>query len=107
MVVDMRPDSPTFGKWKATELTAESHRMLYVPDGLAHGFQTTEPETWALYHSSARWAPDFERGVRWDDPGIGMEWPLDPGDTLSDKDKAWAEVDFDAVAAEMRAAASS
>ncbi len=98
MVVDMRPDSPTFGKWRATELTAESHQMLYVPAGLAHGFQTTEDETWALYHSSARWAPESERGVRWDDPGIGMEWPLDPGDTLSDKDKAWADVDLDAIA---------
>jgi dTDP-4-dehydrorhamnose 3,5-epimerase len=94
VVVDMRPDSPTYGKWRATELNAESHQMLYVPKGLAHGFQTLVDDTYASYYSSAAWAPDAEAGVRWNDPGIGIEWPLDPGDTMSEKDRNWPDVDL-------------
>jgi dTDP-4-dehydrorhamnose 3,5-epimerase len=76
VVVDLRPDSPTFEGWLGTELSAENHKSLYVPEGFAHGFQTLEDETEVLYKMSALYNPESARGVRYDDPAFGIEWPL-------------------------------
>jgi dTDP-4-dehydrorhamnose 3,5-epimerase len=75
-IVDLRRHSPTFQKWFAVELTARNCKTLYIPEGMAHGFQTLEDETEVLYHLYASYAPDCERGVRWNDPAFGIRWPL-------------------------------
>lgn len=76
------------GAWFGTTLSADNRRMLYVPEGCAHGFLTLEPDTEALYLTTSYWSPEHERGVRWDDPAFGIEWPLEPV-VLSEKDRAW------------------
>lgn len=86
-IVDVRPESPTYGKWFGAELSAENRRMMYVPKGFAHGFITLEPDTEAFYFVDEFYAPEQERGLRWDDPKIGIEWPREPV-VLSDKDRA-------------------
>ena len=90
VIVDLRPGSATFKQWVAVELTAADGPMLYVPEGLAHGYLTLEAETEALYLISALYAPDAARGVRWDDPAFGIEWPREPR-VMSEKDKAWPD----------------
>jgi dTDP-4-dehydrorhamnose 3,5-epimerase len=86
VILDVRPDSPTFGKSFGAELTAENRRMMYVPKGFAHGFLTLEDDTEALYLVSEFYAPEFERGIRWDDPKFNISWPLFPK-VISEKDK--------------------
>ena len=76
------------GKWFGVELTAENRKMLYVPEHCAHGLLTLEDDTEALYLTTSYWSPEHERGLRWDDPAIGIEWPLEPT-VLSEKDRAW------------------
>jgi len=76
VVVDLRPLSPTFKQWLAVELTAENRKMLYIPEGLAHGFQTLEDHTEVLYQMSEFYHPECARGVRWNDPAFGIDWPL-------------------------------
>jgi len=93
-IVDLRPDSPTFARWFGTTLSAENRRMLYVPRGFAHGFITLTDNAEALYLVSARYAPEQERGLRWDDPRFGIEWPREPAE-LSAKDRAWRSFDPD------------
>jgi dTDP-4-dehydrorhamnose 3,5-epimerase len=90
VIVDLRAGSPTFKRWLAVELNAEAGQMLYVPEGLAHGYLTLEDETETLYLISARYAPEAARGVRWDDPAFRIEWPHDPR-VISEKDKAWPD----------------
>ena len=90
VIVDLRPASPTFKRWVAVELTAASGRMLYVSEGLAHGYLTLENESETLYLISAPYAPEAARGVRWDDPAFGIAWPDEPR-VLSEKDKAWPD----------------
>ncbi len=90
VIVDLRPASPTFKRWVAVELTASDGRMLYVPEGLAHGYLTLEDESETLYLISAPYAPEAARGVRWDDPAFGIEWPHEPS-VMSEKDKAWPD----------------
>ena len=87
--VDVRPGSPTFGRWASAELNAENRRMLYVPQGFAHGFLVLSESAEFTYKCSDVYAPAFEGGVRWDDPDIGIKWP-DVGMpfSLSEKDKA-------------------
>jgi dTDP-4-dehydrorhamnose 3,5-epimerase len=91
VVVDLRPGSPTFRRWLAVELTAENRRLLYVPAGVAHGYQTLVDETEAMYLHSAFHAPEAERGVRWDDPAFGIEWPEVDERVISAKDRAWPD----------------
>ena len=86
VVLDLREDSPTFGVSVGAELTPENRRMMYVPRGCAHGFITLAPDTEALYFVDAFYAPDAERGVRWDDPAFSIEWPREPV-VLSEKDR--------------------
>ena len=92
VAVDARPESPTFGQWVGVELTAESHRMIYVPEGFAHGFQTLLDETEAHYMVSAFYSPGAEGGIRYDDPKLGIVWPL-PVSTISEKDQKWPGID--------------
>ena len=88
VIVDLRPDSPSFGRWLGTELTADSHRMLFIPEHVAHGFQTLAADTEVAYMISAFHRPDAARGIRHDDPALGIPWPL-PVTHLSAKDKTW------------------
>lgn len=88
VIVDLRPDSPTFKKWFAVELTAENSRMLYVPEGCATGYQTLVDDAEIYYHTSEFYHPESATGVRHDDPAFGIEWPL-PIAAISDNDKNW------------------
>jgi dTDP-4-dehydrorhamnose 3,5-epimerase len=85
VILDLRPDSPTFGRSFGAELSAENRRMLYVPKGFAHGFVTLEDNSEAFYFVDEFYAPQRERGIRWNDPRFGIEWPLAPR-VLSEKD---------------------
>ena len=76
VIIDLRPDSATFKKWIGVELTKENRRMLYVPEGFAHGFQTLEDHTEVLYQMSEFHHPEWARGVRWNDPTFGIFWPV-------------------------------
>jgi dTDP-4-dehydrorhamnose 3,5-epimerase len=87
VAVDLRKGSPTYGKWVSCELSAAKFNQLLVPRGFAHGFLTLEPATEVLYKVSAPYAPQCDRNIRWDDPRIGIAWPLaGAAPVLSDKD---------------------
>lgn len=88
IIVDMREESPTFRRHIAVELTADNRRALYVPPMFAHGYQTLVDETEVVYQVSERYTPGVERGLRYDDPALGMSWPL-PVAVISDKDSSW------------------
>ena len=88
VIVDLRPESPAYRQWDAVELTADNRRMLYMPEGIAHGYLTLADGTEAYYHASAAWTPHAESGIRWNDPAVGIEWPFEPV-VISDKDRAW------------------
>lgn len=88
VIVDLRQDSATFKQWDAVELTADNRRMLYMPEGIAHGYITLADATEAYYHASSPWVREAESGVRWDDPAFGIEWPFAP-EVISEKDRAW------------------
>lgn len=90
VIVDLRPTSPTYLKWHGVELTAENRLAYYVPRGFAHGFVTLEPDTETLYLASEFYNPQAERGLRWNDPKIGITWPLD-GAIISEKDANWQD----------------
>lgn len=77
VIIDLRRESPTFKQWVAVELTAHNRLMLYIPEEFAHGFQTLSDDTEVLYQMSEFYAPESARGVRWDDPAFGIEWPPD------------------------------
>ena len=91
VAVDLRPDSPTFRRWAAAELTAGNGRMLYIPEGFAHGFQTLADDTEVFYQMFESYHPDSARGVRWDDPAFAIAWPEAKGRVLSDKDAAYPD----------------
>jgi dTDP-4-dehydrorhamnose 3,5-epimerase len=84
----VRENSPTRDRWFAAELTAENRRALYIPYGLAHGFQTLSENTEVFYQMSEFYHPESARGVRWDDPVIGITWPVD-NPVLSARDKSY------------------
>ena len=88
VVVDLRPGSSTYKMWDGFEITAANHQMLYVPEGCAHGYQTLEDESEIEYLTTAFYAPESARGVRFDDPALGIRWPL-PVSSISDADRAW------------------
>jgi dTDP-4-dehydrorhamnose 3,5-epimerase len=87
-IVDLRPDSPTCGRWEGFELTAENGRMLYVPEGFAHGYLTLADDTEASYLVSYPYTPGAEGGLRYDDPAFAIAWPVAVA-VISDKDAAW------------------
>ena len=92
VILDLRPDSSTFGKHFGAELTDENRDMMYVPRGFAHGFLTLKPDTEALYMVSDFYAPKLERGVRFNDPAFAIRWPMQPTE-ISDKDRSWPDFD--------------
>lgn len=88
VIVDARPGSPTYLKSYGVELSAENGRQLYVPKGFAHGFQTLKSDTVAAYMVDAYYTPGVEDGFRYDDPALGIDWPLTVT-TISEKDQSW------------------
>ena len=78
VVVDLRSGSPTFKRWLGVELSARNRKMLYIPESVAHGFQTLEDHTELLYHMSKPYAPEAARGIKWNDSGLGIAWPMAP-----------------------------
>lgn len=92
VVVDVRPDSPTYLKWFGKEISAESRMALFIPRGFAHGFQTLVDDSEVLYQMSEFFHPDSARGIRWDDPVLGIRWPLS-NFIISEKDRAYPPLD--------------
>jgi dTDP-4-dehydrorhamnose 3,5-epimerase len=90
IIVDLRPDSPTYKKYEAFELDDVNKRQLLVPKGFGHGFQTVSDHVEVTYLVSAKYTPSSEGGVRWNDPAFGIKWPLAPTD-MSDKDRNWPD----------------
>lgn len=88
VLVDVRPTSPTCGRWVGIELSADNRRSLFVPEGVAHGFQTLVDGTEVYYQMTTRYNPDAARGIRWNDPALGIDWPLRDIALLSDADGA-------------------
>ena len=89
VVVDLRASSTTYGKWRSAELSANNRRMLYIPPGVAHGFQTTEDETEVYYQISTEYVAEASRGIRWDDPVLAIDWPLLRGPIISERDRSY------------------
>ncbi|MDK3021832.1 dTDP-4-dehydrorhamnose 3,5-epimerase [Cupriavidus taiwanensis] len=87
VAVDIRRSSPNFGKWVGVELSAENKRQLWVPEGFAHGFVVLSESAEFLYKTTDYYAPQFERSLRWDDPALAIEWPIDGAPVLSKKDE--------------------
>ena len=94
VIVDLRPESPTFRQWYGAELTADNHRALYSPKGFAQGFITLEDDAEITYFASEFYAAGMDRGVRYNDPQFGIRWPMEPV-VISDKDRAWPDFTLD------------
>src|SRR5262249_33131339 len=90
VLIDLRPSSPTRLQWEAFDLTAENGLQLYIPAGLAHGFQTLAPATSVGYMMNTFYAPTFAAGIRYDDPAFNIRWPL-PLTVISDRDRDWPD----------------
>jgi len=90
VIIDLRQDSPTYCQWFAVELTEENYKMLYIPKGFAHGFQTLEDNTVVFYQMSEFYYPECARGVRWDDSTFEIEWPLSE-QVMSKKDLSYPD----------------
>ena len=99
VIVDLRPGSPTFTRWVSVELTADNDAMVYVPPAFAHGYQTLADETETAYLMSAAYASDAARGVRWDDPAFGIEWPEAAERVMNERDRTWPDFNPDAAGA--------
>jgi dTDP-4-dehydrorhamnose 3,5-epimerase len=94
VIVDLRKGSPTYCQWLSAELTADNRRMLFVPEGYAHGFQTLTDATEVCYQVSQFYTPGAERGARFNDPAFSIRWPLDVT-VISEKDANWADFQID------------
>lgn len=90
VAVDLRPASPTFGKWFGAELRAQDGLMLYVPEGCAHGYQTLEPNVSVEYLLSDFYHPEVSGGVRWNDPFFGISWPIEVT-AMNERDRSWPD----------------
>jgi dTDP-4-dehydrorhamnose 3,5-epimerase len=88
VIVDLRPESPSYLRWQGFELAQQGDLALYIPEGCAHGFQTLCDDCEVLYQMSARYAPNHADGVRYDDPALGVRWPR-PISVISERDRAW------------------
>ncbi|MEX0778253.1 MAG: dTDP-4-dehydrorhamnose 3,5-epimerase [Balneolales bacterium] len=89
VVVDLRPNSSTYGHWAGRKLTADNHAMLFIPEGCAHGYQTLADNSEISYMVSAHYEPKAERGILWNDPAFNIKWKYSEDIILSDKDKNW------------------
>jgi dTDP-4-dehydrorhamnose 3,5-epimerase len=90
VIIDLRPDSATFKKWMAVELSSANRRMLYIPEGFAHGFLTLQDQSEVFYQMSEFYVPELARGVRWNDPAFGIEWPISVS-VMTDKDRTFPD----------------
>lgn len=90
VIIDLRPESPTYRKWVGVELTAENYRMLFVPQMFAHGFQTLVDDSVVTYQVGQFYTSGSERGIRYNDPAFGLRWPVEVS-VISDKDKSWPD----------------
>jgi dTDP-4-dehydrorhamnose 3,5-epimerase len=88
VAVDLRPGSPTFGKWVGVQLSSSTHRMLWIPKGFAHGFYTCSETADVLYKVTDFYSPNHERTLLWNDPEVGIRWPFTGEPVISDKDRA-------------------
>src|SRR4029450_4555283 len=106
VIIDLRPDSPTFTRHFAAVLSADDRKMMYVPVGCAHGFQTLEEATEVLYQISEFYSADHARGVRWNDPAFAIRWPDDER-TIVDRDRRYPDFERGRDARRLRSAMSS
>jgi dTDP-4-dehydrorhamnose 3,5-epimerase len=90
VIIDLRPNSVTFKKWTAVELSSENRRMFYIPEGFAHGFLTLQDQSEVFYQMSEFYVPELARGVRWNDPAFGIEWPMSVS-VMTDKDRTFPD----------------
>lgn len=90
IILDLRPQSSSFGKYVAVHLSAENHKMVYLPEGCAHGFQTLEDDTEVFYQMSRRYEPEYSRGARWNDPAFAISWPIE-NPIILDRDSAYPD----------------
>jgi dTDP-4-dehydrorhamnose 3,5-epimerase len=97
VAVDLRPDSPTFGRWQGHIIDAEARNLVFVPAGCAHGYQALEDHAEVSYQVSHAYVPGAERGIRWDDPALAIAWPITTDVIVSDKDQAWPDLDLEAL----------
>jgi len=91
VAVDLRPNSPTFRRWAGAELSAANRRAMYLPPGVAHGYQTLTDAAEVMYFVSAAYSPAHQRGVRWNDPAFGIVWPLGGPAVIHDRDAAYPD----------------
>ena len=91
VMIDLRPDSPPHKQWVAEELTARNRRMLYVPEGFGHGFQTLEDDSEVFYQMSEYYAPETAGGVRWNDPAFDIRWPETEQVILNERDRSYPD----------------
>ena len=91
VIVDLRPASPTFKNWFGVELSADNRRSVYIPKGLAHGYQTLTDDAEVLYFVSNDYSPAHQRGVRFDDPAFGIRWPLGAPTVINERDATYAD----------------
>jgi len=90
VIIDLRPESPTYKQWVGVELTADNYTMFFVPEDFAHGFITLADNTEITYQVSQFYTPGSEKGIRFDDPAFGIQWPQDVS-VISDKDNNWPD----------------
>jgi len=91
VIIDLRKTSETYMQWSAIELSEENKKMLYIPEGFAHGFQTLEDNSAVYYQMSESYHPEHARGIRWDDPAFLINWPDVPDRIISEKDMNWGD----------------
>jgi dTDP-4-dehydrorhamnose 3,5-epimerase len=91
VIVDLRPASPTHARWYGARLDASNRSALYIPTGFAHGFQTLEPDSEVLYLMSSPYVPEAARGVRWDDPAFGIDWPEASRRVINERDRTYPD----------------
>ncbi|MDD5428967.1 MAG: dTDP-4-dehydrorhamnose 3,5-epimerase [Candidatus Omnitrophica bacterium] len=93
VIIDIRPDSPTFRKWYAAELSADNRRMIYAPEGVAHGYVTLKDDCEIFYQISELYHPECAKGVRWDDPAFGVKWPSGKK-IINDRDAGYPDIEL-------------
>ena len=91
VIIDLRPASKTYKQWVSVEITSKGYKMIYVPEGFAHGYQTLEDNTEVIYHMSQSFAPQYYSGVRWNDPAFNIKWPDTENKIISEKDKNYPD----------------